>query len=146
MKYEMLPKRSLVFWELLSCLLFGGLIALAWIFLPVSTWIWYGVLWILGALLILSSFLYLPLLYLSVGYCCRGGDIIVKGGVIFYKTRFLKRDKISFVTVYNTPFTPLIHLSMLVITAPGSHLVTPFLESSRADQIADDLNRELAER
>ena len=31
MKYEMLPKRSLVFWELLSCLLFGGLIALAWI-------------------------------------------------------------------------------------------------------------------
>lgn len=144
MNFHSLPKRSLVIWEALAVVLFGAGIFAAWVLIPQSLLIWYAVIWLLGALFILVAFLYLPLLYLSFSYCLSDTDIIVKGGVVFYKMRFLKRDKVSFVSVYNTPLTPFLKVSMLLITAPGAHLVIPFLAQDEADRIADALNRRLS--
>lgn len=139
MEFETLPKRFLVFWEILACTVFGVLALLAFQFLPQGSLVWYGVLWLLGALFILTAFLYLPLLYLNYSWCCGETELVVRAGVIFYQTRFLKRDKISFVTVYHTPLSPLLRWSSVVVTAPGSRLVLPFLSRERAVRLAREL-------
>lgn len=139
MNYETIPKKCLMIWEILAVILLGGLMLLSWKLIPSHTIIWYAVLWLLGALLILSTLLYLPLLYLSIAYQVTETEIILKGGVIYTKTRFMIRKNISFATVYHTPLTPLFHISALMITSPGAYLLIPFMDSVRAEEIAEQL-------
>ena len=138
-EYETLPGRFLAFWETLACLGYGGLAAAAWRLLPPESLLWYVALWVLGGLFILTALLYLPLLYLNYEWRCTKTELVVRTGVIFYQTRLLKRDKISFVTLYNTPLSSLLRWSCVVVTAPGSRIVLPFLSHERAVRLAREL-------
>jgi membrane protein YdbS with pleckstrin-like domain len=139
MKYETIPKKCLIIWEVMAVILYGAVFLLCWKIIPYHTFFWYVILWVLGGLFILTVFLYLPLLYLSIAYQITDTDIIVKGGVIYTKTRFMNRKNISFATVYRSPLTPLFHVSTLMITSPGASLIIPFMDSKRADKIAAEL-------
>lgn len=142
MKYEVLPKKVLIIWELLAVLIFTGLfLILRFLFRP-DTLIWYIVLWLLGAAAVLCFFLYLPLLYNSCLYAVLPEQIVVKRGVIFNKTHYLKREHISFVSVYKNPLTRFIDISSLVVTAPGASVFILFMSHRRAMAIAKQLSRE----
>lgn len=143
MIFETIPKKSLIIWEILSVFSYGVLFFLCRWLLPDYSIVWYAVLWLIGALFILTSLLYLPLLYLNVRYGISDEKIILKSGVIFQKTYVMMRDKISFVTVYTTPLDYLLGLSGLVISAPGSRLVILFMDAKRAEHIALKLHNSL---
>lgn len=140
MKYETLPKKVLVLWELLAVIVLLLLLKLTRVLLsPYTIW-WYGVQWVLGALAVLTLFLYLPLMYISFRYIVLTEQIVLKGGVIFHKTHYLRRENISFISVYKNPLTDLLHLSSLMITAPGAKLFIPLMDHRRAMAIAKQLS------
>ena len=139
MNFERLSGKAVIIWEIVAALLFGVLLALVlFIFIP-GTWLWYTVLWLLGAIYVLTAFLYVPLYYLSVEYAVGEEAVIYRKGVIFPNTQILYRDRIAFVTVYNNPLTPLLKLSSLTISAAGGNIHIWFMNSARAQEIADEL-------
>lgn len=141
MKYEKLPQKVLIIWEFMALIVFAGLFFLLRLFLRTDTLVWDIILWLLGAAFILCSFLYLPLLYISCRYAVLSDQVIVKRGVIFNKTHYLKRELVSFVSVYRNPFTRLLDISTLVITAPGASVFILFMSHRRAMSIAKQLSR-----
>lgn len=136
MKLERISPKALAFWEILLALLAALLTGIALAVLHAGTWLWYTVLWVLGALWVLGSFLYLPLYYLSVEYGVDDRAVVYRKGVLFPNTQILYRDRIAFVTVYRNPFTPLLHISTLVVSAAGGNIRILFLNSDRADALA----------
>lgn len=135
--------KAAIVWEILAACIFAVLIIAALIILKPGTWLWYTVLWLLGALLVLTAFLYIPLAYLSVGYSINARTIVYKKGVFFPSTQVMYRDRIAFVSVYKNPLTPLLHVSSLVISAAGGNIRILFMNSRRADEIAKLLSRGL---
>lgn len=140
MKFESIPKKVLVLWELLAVVGFLLLLKLALFILNPHTIVWYVVLWLLGALFVLTAFLYLPLLYVSEQYCVDKREIVFQQGVIFNKVHYMQCNKISFVSVYRNPLTWLLHISTLVVTCPGSRICILFINSDRASEIARQLS------
>lgn len=140
MKFEHISNKALVLWELLAVLGFGALFAVSlWLLLP-GTWLWYTVLWIIGAAFIIMTFLYLPIAYLNIEYAIGKEAVIYRKGVIFPNTEVLYRDRIVFVTVYKNPLTPILHISSLVISAAGGTMRILFIDDRRAEEIARRLS------
>lgn len=116
------------------------LVIILFVFLP-HTWLWYTLLWLLGAAYVLTSFLYIPLAYTNIEYGINSKVIIYRKGVFFPNTQVLYRERIAFVTIYNNPLTPLLHINSLVISAAGGNMRILFMNSNRAKQIADYLSK-----
>lgn len=136
MKFERISWKAVIIWELLAAV---GTALVVWLVLFVFvpyTWLWYLLLWVIGAAYVLLSFLYFPLLYLSIEYGVGDEAILYRSGVIFPNTKILYRDRIAFVTVYNNPFTPLLQLSSFVVSAAGGDLRILFMDSKRAVELA----------
>lgn len=139
--FEKISVKAVVLWEILAvtafALLFWGVLA---IFVP-HTWLWYLLLWVLGALCVLTTFLYLPLLYLNIEYGINDEAIVYRTGLIFPNTQLLYRDRIAFVSVYNNPLSPILKISSLVVSAAGGSIHILFLPSKRAQELADELSK-----
>lgn len=142
MKYETLPARVLVFWKILAIFLHAALAALAQFILNPYHIVWYVTLWVIGALAVLVCFLYLPLFYISVKYAVTEEQFVLHRGVIFHKTHYLKRDTITFISVYRNPLTPLVNISSLMLTAPGAQVFILCMRHDRAVEIAKELSYE----
>lgn len=141
MVYETLPRRTLIVWEILSamfCILLYLL--LAWV-TPSHTLIRGIVLWLVGAIFILSGLLYLPLLYLNVQYRLGKEEVVLKSGLFVEKNQVMRRCNISFVTQYIAPFSRLFRLSGLVIHAPGSKLRLLFIDEQSAQHIREQIDK-----
>ena len=142
MKFERISIMAAVMWEILAV---AVSIVLFWlillIFVP-HTWIWYMLLWILGALGIAITFIYIPFLYLNTEFAIDDLVIVYKKGVLFTSTEILYRDRIVFVTVYNNPLTPIINVSSLVVSAAGGSMTILFLSSKRAKELANMLSND----
>lgn len=141
MKFERISIKAVILWEILAVVIFSLLLILILVvFLP-HTWLWYTLLWLLGAAFVLTTFLYLPLAYLNVEYAINNRVIIYRKGVIFPNTKVLYRDRIAFVTIYNNPLTPILKINSLVISAAGGNMRILFMNSKRAKEIADLLSK-----
>ena len=141
MKFERLPAKAIIIWELLAALLFAALFSLTLFLLIPGTWLWYTLLWVLGALCVLTTFLYLPLYYTSIEFGANSKVLVYRKGVIFPKTEILYRDRIAFVTVYHNPLTPVLQLSTLTVRAAGGTLRILFMSTKRAEALAAQLAR-----
>lgn len=137
MKFENISHKAVVLWETGLLILFAGLFAVSLLVLTPHTWLWYLILWLLGALYILTAFLYLPLYYLSVEFSLNDEVVVYKKGVLFPKTSILYRDRIAFVTINNNPLTPIFKISSLVIDSAGARLKLFLISSDRAKELAD---------
>lgn len=138
-EFEKISVKAVVLWEILAAAVAALLIwAVLAIFVP-YTWLWYLLLWLLGAAYVLAAFLYLPLLYLNIEFGLNDEAIVYRTGLIFPNTQVLYRDRIAFVTVYNNPLTPLLKISSLVVSAAGGNMHILFLPSKRAAELADEL-------
>lgn len=141
MEYENISIKALILWEVLAIILASiGWNILLWA-LTAGTWIWYLVLWIYGAIVVLICFLYLPLAYYNIEYAVFKDTIVYKRGVILPNTQVMYRDRIAFVSVYKNPLTPLLKLSSLVISAAGGKIRILFIDDKRAEEIADLLSQ-----
>lgn len=139
LNYKKVSRKSIVLWEIIIFLIWAVIFVLAlWIFTP-FTWLWNTLIWALGVALILIEFLYLPMLYASTQYCITDKIIAYRHGVFFNQRQFMYRDRIVYVSVYNTPLTPLLGISSLVITAAGAKIRINFLNRRLAQQLAEEL-------
>lgn len=140
LEYHRISKRSVILWEILFfigwCLVLGLIL---WVFTPL-TWLWYLLIWLMGTLLILAELLYLPTLYRSTGYCITDRLFAYRRGVFFHKQQVIYRDRIIYVSVYNTPITPILGISSLVVATAGAKLRIPFLNRKVAKQLAQQLS------
>lgn len=142
MHFERISIKALVLWELMTACGVALLVLLVlYIFIP-GTWLWYLLLWTIGGATVLFSFLYLPIAYLNIEYAIGRDAVVYRKGVIFPNTQVLYRDRIAFVTVYNNPLTPFLHISSLVISAAGGNVRILFMNSIRANEIATLLSKE----
>lgn len=80
-------------------------------------------------------FLYLPLHYVNYRFEVNDDYLIVRSGVIYDKEKFLTRDSVCFVTVYNNPLTKLLGVSTVLVGAAGGRIVIPLLETKVALEI-----------
>lgn len=140
-RYEKFSPKSLVIWEVLTFLGGAALLLLALFILLPGTWLWYTVLWLICAAYIFVAFLFFPLLYLNRGFAVSEEAIAYRTGVIFPKTELFYRDRIVFVTLYENPLTPLLHISSLVVSGAGGNLHLHFLDSKRAERLRLELQR-----
>lgn len=141
MEYEHISVKALIVWEVFAVISGAiGLNFLIWALTP-GTWIWYFLLWLYGAVMILICFLYLPLAYFNIEYGVFKDTIVYKRGVILPNTQIMYRDRIAFVTVYKNPLTPILKLSSLVVSAAGGSIRILFIDSQRADEIANILSK-----
>ncbi|MFZ2537749.1 MAG: PH domain-containing protein [Oscillospiraceae bacterium] len=141
MKFERISVKAVILWEILATLVFALILALIlFVFLP-HTWLWYTLLWLLGAVFVLTAFLYIPIAYLNIEYAINSRVIIYRKGVLFPNTEVLYRDRIAFVTIYNNPLTPILKINSLVISAAGGDMRILFMNSKRAKEIADLLSK-----
>lgn len=142
MKFERISIMAAVMWEILAlaigCVL---LFLILFIFAP-HTWLWYLLLWLLGAITIAVTFIYVPFLYLNTEFGMNEKALVYRKGVLIPSTQILYRERIVFVTVYNNPFTPILKVSTLVISATGGSMTIMFLNSNRAKQLADVLSHD----
>ncbi len=143
MEFERISWKAILLWELLAALALCLLVTLTVLIFVPYTWLWYLLLWVLGALYVLTAFLYFPLLYLNIGYAVCEKAIVYRSGVLFKSTRILYRDRIAFVTVYNTPFTPLLHISTFVASAAGGTLRIFFMNADRAEALSELLSKDI---
>lgn len=138
--YRKVSKKSITLWEIGFFLIWIALVSLVlWIFTP-FTWLWYTLVWILGVLLILVEFLYFPILYNSIQYCVTDRMIAYRHGVFFNQRQFMYRDRIVFVSVYNTPLTPILGISTLVVNTAGATMRIGFLNRKVAKALAEELS------
>ncbi|MGI5959566.1 MAG: hypothetical protein ACOX60_09145 [Massiliimalia sp.] len=142
MKYETLPKKVLLLWECLAAAIAVAFAVLTVIIFAPRTLIWYLLLWLIGAAAILTMFLYLPLLFISTQYLVLKDRIMVSKGVIFHQTQWMPCANISFITVLKNPFTKLLDLSTLIISAPGARIFILLMSHRRAVEIAKELSYE----
>lgn len=130
-----IPRRIFLIWETLALLVAGMLTYLTLLILAPYTWVWYTALWIEGALYIAVVFLYIPLHYVNYRFEVNDDYLIVRSGVIYDKEKYLTRDSVCFVTVYNNPFTKILGISSLLVGAAGGRVVIPLLDSKSARQV-----------
>lgn len=132
-------KKSLAAWEALAVLLGAVLAAGAAWLLPTRTWYWYLTLWLIGLLLVLCCFLWLPLLYESCGYTVTEEYVEYGRGVfVFVRTRMLRRS-IMYVTLLRTPLSPLLGTRTLVVSSMGGSLVIPWLPRAVAESLLQEI-------
>lgn len=137
MEFERISLKAVVLWEISVLFIAGVFLAIILIVFAPYTWLWYLLLWILGAGVVFFTFFYIPIAYLNIEYGIYEKTIIYKKGVFLKSTQILQVDKVSFVTVYNNPLTPIFKVSTLVISAPGGTLSILFINSLRAKEIAN---------
>lgn len=142
MKFERLSFTAAIMWEIIALLVNVVILIILLLVLNPHTWVWYTSLWLLGALAIVETFIYVPFLYLNTSFGINREAIVYKKGVLFTSTQILYRERIVFVTVYNNPLTPLLHISTLVISAAGGSMTIAFLNSKRAKELAVLLSKE----
>lgn len=67
-----------------------------------------------------------------------GRDALVyRSGVIFPSVKVLYRERIAFVSVYNNPLTPVLRLSSFVASGAGGNLRILFMNTGRAQELAE---------
>lgn len=140
LNYQYLPKRVLILWEILTIAVTALLFAIASLLLNHYHIVWYISMWLVGAFGIFFGFLYFPLLYIGYQFVVSDTEIILHRGVIFHKRHYLRRDKITFVTIFHDPVSSAFGLSTLVVTSPGANLVMPFMDSKFVKQTAQKLS------
>lgn len=143
MKEYRISKRALLLWETTALLCAVVLFcAILLVFVP-GTWLWYLLLWLDGALYVLTAFLYLPLYYLSFSYRVSERELLSHSGVLFPKSRILYRTRIAFVTLTRGPVSRLFGLSTLTVHAAGGTLSYHFLKQREAEVLAAELTEAL---
>ena len=143
MKEFSVSKKALLLWETaaLSCAAVLYCLIL-WIFIP-GTWLWYLLLWLVGAVYILTAFLFLPLYHLSFSYRVTKRELFSHSGILFPKSRIMDRSRIAFVTLRHGPLTRLFGLSTLTVHAAGGSLSFRLLEHREAEELASFLTEDL---
>lgn len=106
--------------------------------------------WILIAVLITAYvvflFIILPMWYRSVCYIVSADEIIIKSGVIFSSTTYVKISSVQYTTTVKCPLSKYTSFNFLLINAYGGRLIMMFLSSSDLEKINRKIQSYLKDR
>lgn len=134
-KEEHLPKTALYLWEgLLATLSLLFIILTLIIFQPGATactvlLILFLVLWVFFGVV------YLPLIHATYRFCLTETHFMVRRGLFFQREQWMERDKVVYVSRYDSPFTGVLQITSLMLTASGAQLLLPSMDLTRAKEI-----------
>ncbi len=134
-----ISKKALVVWEIGLALLAAVLIALVLLIFYPRTWLWYGLLWLIGFIYVFFAFLYLPLLHLSCQYETTSEYVEYRGGLVFHTRKQMLRRSIMYVTIVRTPVSYLLRTRSIVVNSMGGQLTIPWLPLKQAQQLLNDI-------
>ena len=134
-----ISKKALAVWEIGLALLAAVLVVLVLVIFYPRTWIWYGLLWIIGFVYVFFAFLYLPLLHLSCQYETTDEYVEYRGGLIFHFRKQMLRRSIMYVTLIRTPVSYLLRTRSIVINSMGGQLTIPWIPLKQAQKLLNDI-------
>lgn len=142
-KYYKCPKRSILLPEITVAALYAAaVVVLCVIFTPFSmvfNWIFFP----LTVIAVFYELIYFPLYMKSVKFSIGENEIGYQSGVFVNRRRFMSRERVVFVSLIKTPFTPLLRIVVLRIMATGSMISALFVSKSDAQEIISVLSPEL---
>ena len=97
------------------------------------------IVWIIIAALITAYvvflFIILPMWYSSVCYMVSSDEIVIRSGVIFKNTTYVKTDSVQYTAMVKCPLSKHTSFNFLLINAYGGKLAMMFLSSSELEEI-----------
>ncbi|MBP1559760.1 MAG: PH domain-containing protein [Oscillospiraceae bacterium] len=88
----------------------------------------------------------LPLWYRSVSYTVSPEGIVLRSGVFFKNTRYVKMSAVQYTTTVSMPFSKYTSFNFLLINAYGGRLLFCFLSSSDLEEIDKKIQQALRSR
>lgn len=106
--------------------------------------------WILIAVLITAYvvflFIILPMWYRSVCYVVSADEIIIRSGIIFSNTTYVKISSVQYTATVKCPLSKHTSFNFLLINAYGGRLILTFLSSSDMEKINKKIQSYLRDR
>ncbi len=93
-----------------------------------------------------TAFVILPLWFQSVCYTVTQDEIILKSGILFSHTIYVKISAIQYLTVVKAPLYNRINMNILLINAYGGRLAMLFLSYENLEEIYNRISRYLKDR
>lgn len=138
------PKRSLFLLETIVLIAWFLIFSLILIFVPFWTALWHILTWSSVAVALFICLIYLPLYIRSIRLTISESAITYKSGVFISRRRYLYRERVVFISLIKTPFTPFLKIVGLKISATGSTVNIPFVYKNDANMIVADVAPEIA--
>lgn len=88
----------------------------------------------------------LPLWYRSVCYMVSDDELVLRSGLFFKNTAYVKMSSVQYTTAVAMPFSKYTSFNFLFINAYGGRLVCCFLSSSDMEDINKKIRRALSSR
>ena len=108
------------------------------------------IIWILIGLLVTAYVIFLmiilPLWYRSVSYTLSADEIIIRSGVYFSNTVYVKMSSVQYTTTVSMPLSKYTSFNFLLINAYGGRLVMMFLSHSDMEEIHKKIRTYLSSR
>jgi len=108
------------------------------------------IIWILIGLLVTAYVIFLmiilPLWYRSVSYTLSADEIIIRSGVFFSNTVYVKMSSVQYTTTVSMPLSKYTSFNFLLINAYGGRLVMMFLSHSDMEEIHKKIRTYLSSR
>ena len=97
------------------------------------------IVWVIIAALITAYvvflFIILPMWYNSVCYMVSSEEIVIRSGVIFNNTTYVKTDSVQYTATVKCPLSKHTSFNFLLINAYGGKLIMMFLSSFELEEI-----------
>ncbi|MDE6762847.1 MAG: PH domain-containing protein [Oscillospiraceae bacterium] len=108
------------------------------------------IIWIFIGLLVTAYVVFLmiilPLWYRSVSYALSSDEIVMRSGVFFSNTVYVKMSSIQYTTTVSMPLSKYTSFNFLLINAYGGRLVMMFLSHSDMEEIHKKIRTYLSSR
>lgn len=108
------------------------------------------IIWIFIGLLVTAYVIFLmiilPLWYRSVSYTLSSDEIVIRSGVFFSNTVYVKMSSIQYTTTVSMPLSKYTSFNFLLINAYGGRLVMMFLSHSDMEEIHKKIRTYLSSR
>lgn len=133
-----LPKRTLILWQLRAVLISLALIGLTrWILGP---FFWYTIYFKIAAIIALVvTFLYIPLYFISYKISIKNSAIIIKHGVIIKVTHIMPFSRLLYAQSFASPLARIMKMSAITLKATRSHVIIPEISIDEVESVLKSL-------
>lgn len=141
MKENILPKNTLLLWQIRATAIFILLMAVFAFFRHLLVY-FIALIAINLGLFIAIIFLYLPIYFKSYKILFENSVIIINRGVFIKTTHIMPFSKMIYAQSISTPLAKKLGISAIILKAARSHLLIPEIEESSVNDFIKSFSRE----
>ena len=138
MSEYVLPKRTLVLWQIRGILVSLTLMGVArWI---LGSFFWYTLIFKIAAIIALVIiFLYIPLYFFSYKIEVKSTAIIIKHGVIIKATHIMPYSRLLYAQSVASPLARIMKMAAITLKATRSHVIIPEISEKEVESVLKSL-------